>query len=83
MFPNPADAGRPVTLSYFLPTATTVRAELLDALGRPVLTLAAGQPQAAGPHTLDVSTQGLAAGLYTVRVLATGAPVYRKLVVGQ
>ena len=83
VFPNPADAGRAVTLSYFLPTATTVSAELLDALGRPVLTLAAGQPQPAGPHTLDVPTQGLAAGLYTVRVLGAGAPAYRKLVVGQ
>ena len=83
VFPNPADAGRPVTLSYFLPTATPVRAELLDALGRPVLTLATGQLQPAGPHTLDVPTQGLAAGLYTGRLCGAGAPVYRKLVVGQ
>ena len=83
VFPNPADAGRPVTLSYFLPTAVPVRAELLDVLGRPVLALAAGQLQPAGPHTLDVPTQGLAAGLYTVRVLAAGAPTYRKLMVGQ
>ena len=83
VFPNPVGAGRSVTLSYCLPVGTSISAELLDALGRPVLTLATGQPQPAGPHTLAVPIQGLAAGLYTVRVLAAGTPVYRKLVVGQ
>ena len=83
VFPNPADPSRPVTLSYFLPTSTTVSAEVLDALGRPILTLAADQRQPAGPRTLTVPTQNLAAGLYTVRVIAAGLPVYRKLVVGR
>ena len=83
VFPNPADPTQPVTLSYFLPTSTPLTADILDAVGRVVLPLATGQPQPAGPHTLTVPTNTLPPGLYTIRVLTTGTPVYRKLVVSQ
>ena len=83
VFPNPSNAGAPVTVSYYLPTTTTISAEVLDMLGRPVVTLAHELEQAAGPHTFDVPTQGLAAGLYTVRLIHNGATEYSKLVVDQ
>ncbi|MBH8567329.1 T9SS type A sorting domain-containing protein [Microvirga sp. STS02] len=81
VFPNPAVAGSPVTVSYYLEAAATVSADVRDELGRPVRVLANGQAQGAGPHTLDVPTAGLAAGLYTVRLVHDGAATYRKLVV--
>jgi hypothetical protein len=81
VFPNPAVAGGPVTVSYYLEVSATVSADVLDGLGRPVWVLAEGQAQGTGPHTLDVPTAGLAAGLYTVRLVHNGAATYRKLVV--
>jgi hypothetical protein len=81
VFPNPAVAGGQVTVSYYLEATATVSAEVLDALGRPVRVLASAEVQGAGPHTLTVPTAGLAAGLYTVRLLHDGAATYRKLVV--
>ncbi len=83
VFPNPADPAQPVTLSYFLPAATPLTADVLDALGRSVLTLSASQFQPAGPHTLTVPTNTLPPGLYTIRVLAAGTLTHRKLVIGQ
>ncbi len=77
VFPTPAGAGAPVTLSCDSPTAATMRAEVLDELGRPVAALA--QVLAAGPRALVLPIQGLAAGLYTVRLVRNGAAVYRKL----
>jgi hypothetical protein len=81
VFPNPAAAGSPVTVSYYLEATATVSADVLDEVGRPVRVLASAQAQGAGPHTLDVPTAGLAAGLYTVRLVHDGAATYRKLVV--
>ena len=83
VFPNPSIASAPVTLSYYLPHATTVCADVLDLLGRPVLTLAHELALGTGPHTFDVPTQGLAAGIYTVRLLHNGAAEFHKLVVSQ
>jgi hypothetical protein len=77
VFPNPT-AGT-ATLSYFLPAAGAVRAEVYDAVGRRVVRLANGERQAAGPHTLAVPA--LRSGLYTVRLTHAGGAVYRKLVV--
>lgn len=77
VFPNPT-AGT-ATLSYCLPKASTVRTEVLDAVGRKVLSLATGEHQVAGPHTLTVPA--LVPGLYTVRLAFDGGTAYRKLVV--
>lgn len=60
-----------------------MNAEVLDELGRSVMTLAHEQLQGVGPHTLSIPTQGLSAGLYTVRVVSNGVAVYRRLVVAQ
>ena len=80
LYPNPASAGR-CTLAYDLPAAATVSLTVLDALGRPVLTVVPPQRQVAGPHALPVPAQGLAAGLYTVRLVCDGAAAFVKLVV--
>ncbi|MDQ2770856.1 MAG: T9SS type A sorting domain-containing protein, partial [Bacteroidota bacterium] len=77
VFPNPTAST--ATLSYFLPVAGAVRAEVYDAVGRRMVDLAAGERQSAGPHTLVVPA--LAPGLYTVRLVHDGGTAYRKLVV--
>jgi hypothetical protein len=77
VFPNPT-AGV-ATLSYYLPTAGAVQAEVYDAVGRRVVRLAGGERQLAGPHTLAVPA--LAPGLYTVRLSHETGTAYRKLVV--
>ncbi|WP_046245427.1 CehA/McbA family metallohydrolase [Hymenobacter terrenus] len=77
VFPNPT-AGT-ATLSYYLPKGDVVRAEVYDAVGRQVVSLAAGERQVAGPHTLAVPA--LVPGLYTVRLAYDGGTDYRKLVV--
>ena len=77
VFPNPT-AGT-ATLSYYLPTAGAVQAEVFDAVGRRVVRLTKDERQGAGSHTLAVPA--LVPGLYTVRLLYDGAAVYRKLTV--
>ena len=76
VFPNPT-AGT-ATVSYYLPVAGAVQAEVVDVVGRKVVSLAS-QPQLAGPHTLTVPA--LRPGLYTVRVTTPVGTAYRKLVV--
>ena len=76
--PNPT-AGQ-ATVQYTLPTAAPVSATVVDALGRPVRAVSAG-PQAAGLHTLALPTAALAAGCYSVRLLAGSQSQTVKLVV--
>lgn len=77
VYPNPT-AGT-ATLSYFLPVSSAVSAEVVDAVGRRVVSLVAGERQVAGPHALTVPA--LVPGLYTVRLMHEGGTAYRKLVV--
>ena len=68
VFPNPTVGT--ATLSYFLPVTGAVRAKVVDAVGRRVVGLAAGERQVAGQHTQAVLA--LAPGLYTVRLKHEG-----------
>ncbi len=77
--PNPLGTGQPLGLYYDLPTAATVVVTVLDALGRPVLTLPA-TAQAAGPHMLALPQLPAAAGLYAVRLSAGAQSQTVKLV---
>jgi hypothetical protein len=76
VFPNPT-AGT-ATVSYSLPAPTDVTAEVLDALGRKVVSISAGR-QAAGAHTLTLPA--LQRGLYTVRLGQGETAAYQKLIV--
>lgn len=67
--PNPASAG--AELGFTLGTAGTVSVSLYDANGRSVAVLADGY-RAAGRHTLRIDTDGLALGVYHVRIGAAG-----------
>ena len=77
VFPNPT-AGT-ATLSYYLPAASAVRADIVDAIGRKVVSLATGQQQVAGPHTLAVPA--MTPGLYTVQLTYNVGTAHRKLIV--
>jgi hypothetical protein len=68
VFPNPTASA--ATLALDLPKAAEVRAEVVDVLGRRLALVHEG-PLAAGTHRLVVSTDGLAAGAYVLR-LTTG-----------
>ena len=77
-YPNPT-AGA-ATLGYTLAGAARVRVTLFDALGRTVTVLAEGE-RAAGTHTAAVATDGLANGIYFVRLDADGQRMTRPLTV--
>jgi hypothetical protein len=82
VFPNPAQGGD-VTVSYYLDKPAAVSVSVLDGLGRTVSTLANSAQQSSGSHALTMPTQGLAAGVYTVRVSQQSGVSYRKLVIAQ
>jgi hypothetical protein len=67
-YPNPFNPA--TTLRFALPAAATVAVTVLDALGRPVLSLPA-RPLAAGAHEVPVNAATWASGLYLYRVTAT------------
>ncbi|MEM1041187.1 MAG: T9SS type A sorting domain-containing protein [Bacteroidota bacterium] len=68
--PNPS-RGEAV-VSFALPEAAEVRLTLYDLLGRAVTDLAKG-PYEAGHHAARLDGRGLPAGVYVVRLTATGA----------
>lgn len=78
--PNPLSAGMTASLAYELPTAATVRLDVLDAVGRPVTTQS-GQVVSAGAHTLPIETAHLATGLYLVRLQIGEQATFQRLVV--
>ncbi|UOQ53888.1 T9SS type A sorting domain-containing protein [Hymenobacter cellulosivorans] len=75
-FPNPAHGL--VTLRVEGP-ARTISAELLDALGRPVLTQQVRHDAPATQHPLKL--QGLAKGIYLLRLTTEGQTTGRRIVV--
>jgi hypothetical protein len=77
VYPNPTFGG--ATLTYQLPAAATVSAEVVDAVGRPVATILPGATQAMGSHTLTVPA--LQPGLYLVHLRCNGKSAYCQLVV--
>lgn len=74
-YPNPT-AGA-LTLAYRLPTPSEVRIELIDVLGRVVRTVV----QPADGDRVELSTDGLGAGVYVVRLTAGTARVSRTITV--
>ncbi len=83
-WPNPLRRRAGVELSFALPAAATVRAEVFDPAGRLVRVLAVG-PRGAGSGTLrwdarDASGRPARAGIYLVRLRAGDQTALRKLV---
>jgi len=76
--PNPVTSR--ATVPYTLAESGPVRLSVLDVLGREVSVLAEG-PRPAGPALADWHTDGLAAGLYVLRLEAGGAVQTRQVVV--
>ncbi len=76
--PNPTQGA--VTLTYSLPTSATVRLEIVDALGRIVKVVRAGEASV-GSHSAAFSADGLPNGLYLVRLTADGQQRVRLLTV--
>jgi hypothetical protein len=67
--PNPVSSA--TTVSYGIPETAPVRLAVYDARGREVALLAEGTREA-GWHDAEWRTEGAAAGLYVVRLVASG-----------
>ena len=76
--PNPASTT--ATLTYELPQAEPVQVSVLNVLGRNVLTLPATR-ESVGAHTTTLPLQGLAPGVYLVRLQAGGLQQTTRLLV--
>jgi hypothetical protein len=66
-YPNPS--GAEVTIPYAVPAASRVRLVVYDVLGRAVAVLADGEVEA-GRYTAVLHGEGLASGVYVVRMTA-------------
>jgi hypothetical protein len=75
-FPNPFNASTVIT--FDLPRASEVRAELFDVHGRRVALLLDGR-RGAGPGRIDVEAGGLPSGVYYYRVSAAGQALARTM----
>ncbi len=78
--PNPA-AGR-ARVAFTLDAPAAVRLTVVDVLGRTVAVVAEGA-HAAGSHTADVETAGLAPGVYVARLDAGGTLQSRRFTVAR
>ncbi len=81
VYPNPASAGARIALR--VDAAQTVRATVVDALGRTVATVFEGALSAGQSQTLAIETAGLAPGVYAVRVTGATFTETRRLVVAR
>lgn len=70
-FPNPFNPT--TTLQFDLPQTAEVSVEIIDVLGRSVMTLPAAQIEAGANRHLDVNASSLASGTYLYRLLARTA----------
>ncbi len=78
VFPNPT-VGR-ATVAFELAQASEVSVDVVDLLGRRVARLAPSA-LASGPVRMELPTEGLAAGLYVVRVRTADGVAAARLVV--
>ena len=80
LFPNPAAQGR-ATVRFGVEDARPVTVALYDAMGRRVRTLYQGTPDAGRLTTTTLRTDGLASGVYFVRLVGDGFQTTRRLTV--
>lgn len=79
-YPSPTSTASSVTIEYETARTTDVQLVLYDALGREVRRLAQAH-EPAGVHRREVSTSGLAAGTYFLRMKAESITITRPLTV--
>lgn len=77
-FPQPATDG--VTLSFDMERAGMVTLQVLDALGRSVITVTEGNTLPAGRHQFHAATAALPRGMYIVRLTGADGMLSRPLV---
>jgi len=85
VYRNPVRAGVPVTIRFGLSSVAAVRVDVLDVLGRRVVTLA-DATMGSGSHELTwygTTSRGtlLSAGMYIVRMSASGTVLTRRILV--
>jgi len=78
-WPNPVGRGT-THVRFALPDAGAVRLDLVDALGRQVHQLV-DEEHPAGWHAIELATDGLAPGVYVLRLTASSTQVVRSLTV--
>ena len=77
-YPNPFNAT--TVIQYNLPSASNVRIDIYDILGRKVETLVQGE-QPAGYHQVVWDTEDISSGMYFYRIQAGEYAETRKMVV--
>ncbi len=70
-YPNPFNPS--TRIQFDLPESAQVTLQVVDMLGRQVMTLPAKQVEAGANRTLELSATNLASGQYLYRIIATGA----------
>lgn len=81
-YPNPVAAGAPLWMPVYLPEATILQIEVVDALGK--IIFAEQQSFSEGNHLLEISTDAFASGVYRLRLNSGGATLaYRSFVVAE
>ncbi|MCH8961007.1 MAG: DUF4397 domain-containing protein [Bacteroidetes bacterium] len=70
-YPNPFNPS--TTISFDLPQTAEVTVEVIDMLGRSVMTLPAKQMEAGAKRTVEVNASNLASGAYLYRLIAKTA----------
>ena len=79
LFPNPVKTGNTVKLDYTAATSDRVVLEVMDVLGRKVLTF--NQGVNVGGNTLSLATNGLKAGIYFLTVSSNNQIVEKQRLV--
>lgn len=77
-YPNPFD--EETQIRFTLPEAMSVSAELFDASGRSVATVANGQILGAGGHTLTFDGKSLLSGVYFIKLDLGGEVIVKEVV---
>ena len=70
-YPNPFNPS--TRIQFDLPESAQVTVQVVDMLGRQVMTLPAKQVEAGANQTLELNATSLASGQYLYRIIATGA----------
>jgi hypothetical protein len=76
-FPNPFNAT--AAISFLLPMTGAVKIAMFDIMGRSVRVLIDGLEEA-GPHQITLNAEGMASGIYFVRMESAGRAVTGKMV---